>query len=371
MRLERNHLWTRDEWISATHLVLGSVAETLYVSRRRPFFGQHVYSHACYATREDIDMGRLFKRGRTWYAQYKDAQGQWRKRSTGTSDKAVARARLRDLELGTRSKEGLPTTTLDQALAYYIEVACAEKPAATIHSYKHKACHLARVLGDTTVDQLDKEILQRYIAQRLEENASTHTIYKELVTLRGTLRSAKDRGLFHGELNIIPSFKARYQPRSTYLTPMQFMALAEELSPPRRFFCLIIVFASCRLGELLRLQWEDVDFHRGVIRVPKGKTRSRVVPIAAQLHPLVGGLRRRYWSGCGTLEQCSSGSSRRLQARRRSEGHAQRPAADLRLLAQAAGSRFYGRRPPARSQHREDGRAGLRTPQRRDLPRRD
>lgn len=51
----------------------------------------------------------------------------------------------------------------------------------------------------------------------------------------------------------------------------------------RTLYCMLIAFASLRRGELEKLQWEDVDFVRCTIRIPKGKTKSRVVP----LHPLL------------------------------------------------------------------------------------
>ena len=43
-------------------------------------------------------------------------------------------------------------------------------------------------------------------------------------------------------------------------------------------YCMLIAFASPRRGELEKLQWEHIDLYRGIIRVPKGKTKARVVP---------------------------------------------------------------------------------------------
>ncbi|MGE0869291.1 MAG: hypothetical protein AB7K71_39985 [Polyangiaceae bacterium] len=40
--------------------------------------------------------------------------------------------------------------------------------------------------------------IERYIKQRLDEGAHTHSIHKELVVLRGALTSAETRGAFHG-----------------------------------------------------------------------------------------------------------------------------------------------------------------------------
>ena len=123
--------------------------------------------------------------------------------------------------------------------------------------------------------------------------------------LRGTLNSAEARGAFRGVVaKIVPRFRAAYVPRDTYLTPGQFSQLmaciaapAHEKAKPetvarvearrvrRMLYCLLIALASPRRGELEKLRWEHVDLLRGTIRVPKGKTKSRVVPIHPILRP--------------------------------------------------------------------------------------
>ena len=38
-------------------------------------------------------------------------------------------------------------------------------------------------------------------------------------------------------------------------------------------------------GELEKLEWQHVDLVRGTIKIPKGKTKSRIVPISPALRP--------------------------------------------------------------------------------------
>jgi hypothetical protein len=54
-------------------------------------------------------------------------------------------------------------------------------------------------------------------------------VHKELVVLRGALKSAKPRGKFHGSLEVVPEFDSGYVPRTTYLTPEQFLELVPHL----------------------------------------------------------------------------------------------------------------------------------------------
>ena len=248
-------------------------------------------------------MGHLYKRGDTYYADFFDREGGRRRESTRTSDPKVARIRLRDLELATTDRAPHPTETLDAALTYFVDVIHAASPAGTIRCYQQKSRHLSRLLGSELLDRINRETIERYIAMRTEEKAHPHSIHKEMVVLRGALRSAIDRGRFHGALTVIPKIESGYVPRTNYLTPDQFLALCLNLVQPRNnarpgtlrrlearrnnraLYCMLIALASPRKGELESLEWTHIDYQRGVIRIPKGKTIARTIKIHPVLLP--------------------------------------------------------------------------------------
>ncbi len=256
-------------------------------------------------------MGTLYRRGRIYYADYFDRQGRRRRDSTRTSDVKIARIRLRDFELATTDRAAHSSEVLDNALRYFVDVACAGKSGGTIDSYQKKARHVSRLLGATLLDRITREGIERYIATRLEEEASSHSVHKELVVLRGTLASAHARGRTTTTAEVVPKFRAGYTPRTAYLTPEQFMLLVDHIVPPlrgkpkerairerearrigRTLYCLLIALASPRRGELEALRWEHVDLGRGVIRVPKGKTVGRPIAIHPVLRPWLESLDR-------------------------------------------------------------------------------
>jgi integrase len=252
-------------------------------------------------------MSRIFKRGDTYYGDYVDRQGRRQRPSLHTGDRAVAKARLRDLELATTDSgpNTEPTQPLADALDYFTDITCAAKPQGTRSSYQQKARHLSRLLGSIMLDALTRENVERYIAERLnDDKAHPHTVHKELVVLRGTLKAAQERKLYHGSVDVVPKFKHDYQPRRTYLTPAQFMLLTEHLVPAphpnasedtrraseerrakRILYCILIAFASPRKGELEALDWSGVDLARNRIQIPKGKTVGRTIAIAPELRP--------------------------------------------------------------------------------------
>jgi integrase len=250
-------------------------------------------------------MGSIYKRGDTYYGDFIDRQHRRVQRSLRTKDREVAKARLRDLELQTTDSGTHASEALTAALDYFTDTVCASKPIATRNSYAQKARHLARLLGNAQVDDLTRAHVERYIAHRIHEGAHTHSVHKELVVLRGALVSAEARGTFHAVVTkLVPKFRANYVPRETYLTPPQFSKLiaaivasphpnatpntrakTERKRMERTLYCLLIALASPRRGELEKLRWDDVDLIRGTLRIPKGKTKSRVVPIHPMLRP--------------------------------------------------------------------------------------
>lgn len=249
-------------------------------------------------------MGKLYKRGSTYYADYFDREGRRCRESTRTGDPVVARARLRELELQTTDRGANQTEELSDSLDYFTQVACAGKSAGTIRCYEQKAAHLSRLIGTTLIDKLTRETVERYIATRLEEGAHRHSVHKELVVLRQTLKSARLRDRYHGSMEVIPEFESGYVPRTTYLTLDQFLQLVPHLVRPapanakpktiekrerlvqrRALYCLMIAYASPRRGEIEAMEWPHVDLDRGVIRVPKGKTVGRIVTIHPMLRP--------------------------------------------------------------------------------------
>jgi hypothetical protein len=106
----------------------------------------------------------------------------------------------------------------------------------TLDCYRVKAGHLARILGaELTLHEVMARKVDAFIDQRLEEGASRNTIHKELTVLRGTLKVAKGRGEFPGDIAAImpDQFSAEYKPRERHQTPGEAQALLAELEPDR------------------------------------------------------------------------------------------------------------------------------------------
>ena len=268
-----------------------------------------------YKTELNADGKREPVGGFVYYCDYVDLRtGQRVQKSLRTDDLKVAKLRLREYELATSDSGPHQTESLDAALEYFVDVVHATSPAGTVSCYKQKSRHLAGFMGATAVDQIKREHVERYIAKRCgtgedSDKANRHSVHKELIVLRGALKSARQRGTFRGIIaDVVPQFASGYTPRETYLTPDQFMTLTEHLivarpnprpgtvererarRTRRTLYLLLAGLAACRKGELLKLQWEHVDLARNAITVPKTKVRvggakARVIPLHPVLRP--------------------------------------------------------------------------------------
>ena len=118
------------------------------------------------------------------------------------------------------------------------------------------------------------------------------------VTLLGAIFTfAVNRGLrpenpVHG----VQTFKSKKYER--FLSPAELGRLGEVLSaaegegvnPSAVNAIRLLVMTGCRKGEILSLQWRDVDFERSCFRLPESKTGAKVVPVGAAVLKLLEGL---------------------------------------------------------------------------------
>lgn len=235
-------------------------------------------------------MGRLYRRHDkgSWYGDYQTPEGKRRQHSLRTTDKAVARERLRLAELGaTPNARGKKQRLMDAIDGMVLSL--HTKAEGTRQMYREKGRRLLKTLGNPFVSDVDMSMLDKYIGLRRSDdpqhgNASDHTIQKELITVRRALKWAIKAKTLH-EMPHWPEFSPNYEPKKTWLTVPQFEKLCDELTVDRRLWASLAALGGMRAGEVERLEWPMVDFDNNRIRVPGTKTdrAARPVPIAPSL----------------------------------------------------------------------------------------
>ena len=240
-------------------------------------------------------------RASSWHCTLVDDRGHECIIDTGEHDRRsallIARQRATSPLAPSHPAQNEAASTVHDALDRYAEYGLLDKPTATLRCYQQRGGHLVRLLGTLPLSQLHIDKVQEYISQRLTEGAARETVRKELTVLRQSLKLAAQRGVFLRDVgSLFPKFEVTYRPRTRYLTPDQFEAMIDRLAPHRRRWVLVATYSGGRLSEVERLDWQDLDFANGELRLRGSKTKGSFRKLA--LHPrLVDELRPRQAAG--------------------------------------------------------------------------
>ena len=176
--------------------------------------------------------------------------------------------------------------------AYTLVYVPYSAPPDTLAFYQRKVGHLTRIFEHPKpkgeyqpflLAKLDAARVDAYIEQRREEGVTDHTIKKELVTLQATLKLAKRRKLWRGDLDeVMPErFSPDYKPKERNLSVDELQRLLPQLTPDRAARVAFIVATTAEWGVTERAERADVDVARLLVflRGTKRESRRRVVPI--------------------------------------------------------------------------------------------
>lgn len=237
-----------------------------------------------------------FANSKVWWCRVRNPNGgRALKRSTGCRDRKAAILRWRELERASvAGTDQAANVALEDALKRRLdERQAAGRAAGTLQMLTIKGRQLCRVLvGTTPIKRIDAAMVDAYIETRIAEGASRSTIYKELVTLWGTLKLAKRRGEFLRDLAEIKplDFAIEYKPKDRALSETEIDRLLGELRPERAAVVAFIIATSATYpSELATLVPADVDLRNWKVRLrgTKTKARDREVPIVSYARPWV------------------------------------------------------------------------------------
>lgn len=161
--------------------------------------------------------------------------------------------------------------------------------------YRVKAGHLRRYfeynakrdeLVPVRLATLTAGHVDGYIENRRQEGASSHTIHKELVTLRLALKHGKRAGKWIGDVAaIMPvGFSRNYTPRSRYIQDAAELGrLLENLPADHAARVAYQIATSANLGECRRASRSDItatgETHVVHVKGTKTEHRPRDVPM--------------------------------------------------------------------------------------------
>ena len=214
--------------------------------------------------------GSIRKRGDVWYAYWRDHQGGQHAKAIGTRKKDAEAFIIRiqaEISTGTY-REIRPITFTEFAEQWLRDYATVQVKPSTLGGYRSMlASSLIPFFGDVPLASIRTADVQRYVAERLASGVKGATVQKALIMLKGMLKQAVEWDYLR--VNPAQAAKAprREHTEMDFLTPAEIHAFLGALD--REWYALFFtaIFTGMRLGELLALQWSDIDWRSGTIRV--------------------------------------------------------------------------------------------------------
>jgi integrase len=235
-----------------------------------------------------VATGHVFRRegrrGPVWYAKYRLPSGRQVQRRIGPA--WTQRGRPADGYFTKRTAEDWLRSVLDEARRgtlpgmvrtgaklsdaaaewlRYCEKERAVKPS-TVTEYRHSADRIIRGLGDVPIEDVTPEMLERWKGTL---TCSNRTAAKYLINLHGIFKRAmKVWGLPRNPVADVERPRSRVSDDLDAFSPEEVWALVRAAgSEQDAALFLTAGFTGLRMGELLALQWRDVDFTGQVVRV--------------------------------------------------------------------------------------------------------
>ncbi|REJ79726.1 MAG: DUF4102 domain-containing protein [Acidobacteria bacterium] len=194
-------------------------------------------------------------------------------------------------------RQGAKAPTIGDLARHYIEEHLRPKAKASTLREAER-CINAEILGNR-IGRLKAEDLTRTDVERFHQaigKTRPTMANRALAYLQSMLNHAAERGRFDGTNPCTRVKRYRETRRERYLTRGEVERVAEALrsaerdasAPASAVLALrILLLTGMRVGEVLGLRWQDVDFERREIRLPDSKTGAKALPLTAPVAQLL------------------------------------------------------------------------------------
>jgi integrase len=208
--------------------------------------------------------------------------------------------------------------TVNELCDLYLMEGCETKKASTISTDKGRIQrHIKPLLGRKRVKDLTANDIRRFMTDIAKGKTTTtvKTGKRGLARVTGGKGTAtRTVGLLGGILSFAVSEGVRtdnpvrgvkrYPDKKgeRFLSPSELAKLGESLSRAEDIHILavkairLLILTGCRKSEILSLEWSEVDFDSGCLRLADSKTGQKVVMLGAPALQLLAGFSRQQGS---------------------------------------------------------------------------
>ena len=225
-----------------------------------------------------------------WYIDYRDEEGkriqkvvknaQSREEATLALQKAVSDVFSRQNDIKPKQKKVKFQEFADMYLENYA------KPNK--RCWKTDEYYLKRIkefLNNLYLDEISPLHIEKYKAERLKQRVQPSTVNRCLAIIKKMFNLAVDwEFLEKNQIGKVKLFSEKDNLKERILTKKEEIRLLKASSEHLKTILIVALNAGMRLGEILSLQWSQIDLSRKTIRVEKTKSgRIRIININSNL----------------------------------------------------------------------------------------
>jgi integrase len=219
--------------------------------------------------------GTIYKRGEIWWVKIR-VDGRPVYQSSESTKKADA-IKLRDQLIAKRARGEISGGTPDRVLIGELldDLMKSDVKESTRYIYEKVIDkHIRPFFGTVRALRLTTDLLESYRKKRTGDGAKHSTVNRELAVLRSALYKGKRRT--PPKVLQVPYFPVVTENniRRGFLSDEQYETLLAELPKELKPLFATAYVTGMRKGELMSIQWPQVDFEAGFIVLQTGETKN-------------------------------------------------------------------------------------------------
>jgi len=221
--------------------------------------------------------GSVVKRSETWYAVYRDGGTQkWERAGSSkrNAEKLLAR-RMNQINGGTY-QECEKILFKDFAAKWLSDYAKISVKRSTYISYKSIVrLHLNPRFGKMFLHRISTSDIQKFVSEKItKEKQSPKSVVNILVPFKEMFKHAVIWGYLKRDPSLYVKRPRVEQEEMDFLNPEEIQLFLQNVNPVYYVLFLTAVMTGMRRGELLALQWGDVDWNSNQISVRRSIFRG-------------------------------------------------------------------------------------------------
>lgn len=134
--------------------------------------------------------------------------------------------------------------------------------------------HLVPYFGNKSLDQIRTLDIEEYKGKKLQEGQSMKSVNNHLIAFNKCMRTAQDWEV----INQIPKVKLLKVPpqKFDFLSTEECSTILSRCEGMLGEMVLFALYTGVRFGELIAVDWSDINFSKGIVTIQKSITRGQL-----------------------------------------------------------------------------------------------